>query len=155
MSVAAELNDALHPRLAGTTEGMTLQVLAQIRDSLAAQTRDVRALTEGVTDVRERVIRLEENNRRLNEGEVRVDKLEARVGVLLTDKDRRDGAVGMLATIKAWAPFLAMLFSAACAAWLYGRSLGIKPAPPVAPVRLEASGNPHNQHIEGTVGGRP
>lgn len=70
--------------------------------------------------------------------------LDTRVDALLRDKDRRDGAIGMLGTIKSWAPFLAMLFSAACAAWLYGRSLGITPAPPVAAARVEATVHPED-----------
>lgn len=148
----AGLEDALNPRMAGTTEGMTLQVLAQIRDSIAAQNRDVRALTEGVSDVRERVIRLEENNRRLDDVESRVNVLDARVDVLMKDKDRRDGALGMLGVLRVWGP---LLFSAIAAMWLLGRSFGVTPVPPAPPARLEATGNPNNQRIEGTVGGRP
>ncbi|MEG3086191.1 hypothetical protein [Sphingomonas sp. PB4P5] len=93
--------------------------------------RKIDANNEATTDVRERVIRLEERDKRLETVEASIVVLDARVDVLLKDKDRRDGAVGMLGTIKSWAPFLAMLFSAACAAWLYGRSLGITPAPPL------------------------
>lgn len=151
----ADLQDALSPRMAGSTEGMTLQVLAQIRDSLTAQSRDVRAVVESVSDVRERVIRLEERDKRLEHVETTLDEIESKIAVLMKDKDRRDGAFGMLGTIKSWAPFLAMIFSAACMVWLYGRSAGIVPAPPVAPVRFEATGNPNNQKTEGIIGGRP
>lgn len=84
-----------------------------------------------------------------------IKDLEDRVDALLRDKDRRDGGLSMLGKIKDWAPFLAMLFSAAAAAWLYGRSLGITPAPPLPATRLEASSNSENHHIEGTVGGKP
>ncbi len=146
------LEDALHPRMAGSTEGMTLQVLAQIRDSLTAQSRDVRTLTEGVTDVRERVIRLEENNRRLGEVETDLKVVKDRVDILWTDKDRRDGAIGLLGVARVWGP---LIFSAIAALWLLGRSFGITPAPPVQPVRLEAASNPHDHRIEGTVGGKP
>lgn len=84
-----------------------------------------------------------------------IDDLEGKVAALLRDKDRRDGAIGMLGTIKSWAPFLAALFSAACFAWLYGRSLGITPAPPAAPSRVEATIHPEERRIDGVVGGKP
>lgn len=126
------LEDALNLKLDGSTEGMTLQVLAQIRDNLSALSRDVRSNNEATADVRERVIRLEERDKRLEAVEIAQAHTDARVDVLMKDKDRRDGAIGMLATIKSWAPFLAMLFSAACVLWLYGRSAGIVPPPPVS-----------------------
>lgn len=146
------LEDALHPKMAGSTEGMTLQVLAQIRDSLTAMTRDIRANNEATADVRDRVIRLEENNRRLGEVEGDVKVLKDRVSTLWTDKDRRDGALGMLGILRVWGP---AIFSAIAALWLLGRSFGITPAPPMAPAKLEATGHPDNHRIEGVVGGRP
>jgi hypothetical protein len=141
--------------MAGSTEGMTLQVLAQIRDSLTAMSRDIRTNNEATSDVRERVIRLEERDKRMDQIEANVVLLDGRVDVLLKDKDRRDGAHGAFKMIKDWAPFLAMLFSAACVLWLYGRSAGIVPAPPTPVARLEATGNHDNTRIEGTVGGKP
>lgn len=132
------LEDALHTRMAGSTEGMTLQVLAQIRDSLTAVSRDIRANNEATSDVRERVIRLEERDKRLEHAEEAIDAINARVDVLMQDKDRRDGAYGMLGTIKAWLPFLGSLAAIAAAAWLYGRSVGIVPPPPTpAPIHIE------------------
>lgn len=80
-----------------------------------------------------------------------IDDLESKVSALLRDKDRRDGAIGMLGTIKSWAPFLAMLFSAAACAWLYGRSAGIVPAPAAAPARVEAVVQPEERRIEGVI----
>lgn len=155
----SDLQDALHTRIAGSTEGMTLQVLAQIRDSLSAQNRDMkafssdmRAVVESVSDVRERVIRLEERDRRLADVESDLKVLDAKVAALMKDKDQRDGAVGMLGLLRIWGP---VLFSALAALWLFGRSAGIVPAPPVDPVRVEATGNPRDQRIEGTVGGKP
>jgi len=131
------LEDALSTRMAGSTEGMTLQVLAQIRDSLSAMSRDIRSNNEATSDVRERVIRLEERDKRLDAVEQGLASVKAKVDVLETDRDRRDGAIGMLGTIKSWAPFLAMLFSAACVLWLYGRSAGIVPAPPVPAIERQ------------------
>lgn len=122
---------------------MTLQVLAQIRDSLTVLTRDVRAANEATSDVRERVIRLEERDKRLDQIEATVAVLDGRVDVLLKDKDRRDGALGMLGILRVWGP---LIFSAIAALWLVGRSVGITPAPPV---RIETIPNPNNEPRSG------
>jgi hypothetical protein len=140
-----DIEDALNPRLAGSTEGMTLQVLAQIRDSLSAMSRDIRTNNEATSDVRERVIRLEERDKRLETVETDLISVKDRLALLETDKSERDGARGAFAMIKDWAPFMAMVFSMAAAAWLYGRSLGITPAPPV-PVPTQIN---RDQHIDG------
>lgn len=152
MPGTSTIEDALNPRMAGSTEGMTLQVLAQIRDSLSAQNRDVRNVVESISDVRERVIRLEESNRRLEAVEATILLHDTRIDVLFKDKDRRDGALGMLGVLRVWGP---LVFSALCAFWLYGRSLGITPAPPVAPTRVEAVIHPQDRRIDGVVGGKP
>ena len=155
MTVASDMEDALHPRMAGSTEGMTLQVLAQIRDSLTALSRDVRSASEATAEVRDRVIRLEERDKRLTDVEADVKTLDARVDVLMKDKDRRDGANGLLGRVPGWLSFLIALGSAFSALWLAGRSLGIVPAPPVAPTRVEAVIQPDNRSITGRVGGKP
>lgn len=153
------IDDALNPRLAGTTEAMTLQVLAQIRDSMAAQNRDTRStvqavgdVREAVVDVRERVIRLEESNRRLEVVEASNKDHNSRLDVLEADKLRRDGALGLIGALRVWGP---VVFSALAALWLFGRSLGITPAPPVRPIPVEATLRPEDLKIEGTVGGKP
>jgi hypothetical protein len=138
--------------MAGSTEGMTLQVLAQIRDSLTAMTRDIRANNEATADVRERVIRLEESNRRLEAVEAASKDHNARLDVLEQEKQRRDGALGLMGALRVWGP---VVFSALAALWLFGRSLGITPAPPVGPTRVEAVIHPEERRIEGTVGGKP
>ena len=148
------MEDALNPRMAGSTEGMTLQVLAQIRDSLTALNRDMRHVNEGLTDIRERVIRLEERDRRLEAVEHCTTDLAARVNALEKDKDRRDGAIGLLGAIPKWVPIIGMIASVLAAAWLYGRSAGIVPAPPTASTRVEAPGE-HGERHEGAVGGKP
>jgi hypothetical protein len=102
--------------------------------------QSVRAMGETQTRMLERLARIEEH--RVHEA---VHALTARVDNLEGDRDRRDGALGMLGTIKSWAPFLAMLFSAACVLWLYGRSAGLVPAPPAEPTRREAA------HQEGAL----
>jgi hypothetical protein len=149
----SQIEDALHPRMAGSTEGMTLQVLAQIRDSLTALTRDVRSANEATSDVRERVIRLEENNRRLDDVEADLKAVDVKVGILMRDKDNRDGAGRFLSKVPTWLSFVIALCSALTAIYLAGRAAGIVPAPPTTPSRLEATGNPNDRRIEGTVGG--
>jgi hypothetical protein len=146
------MEDALNPRMAGSTEGMTLQVLAQIRDSLSAQNRDIRNTVEAISDVRERVIRLEESNRRLEIVEAAAKDHNTRIDALEADKLRRDGAIGMLGVLRIWGP---VVFSALAALWLYGRSLGITPVPPARPTHVEATIKPEDLTIEGTIGGKP
>lgn len=117
----------------------------------------IRQLASGMAEMQKTQVGMLERLAALeaNKFEDTIKLLDGRVDALLRDKDRRDGALGMLGTIKSWAPFLAMLFSAACALWLYGRSAGIVPAPPVAATRVEATIIPEQQKIEGIVGGKP
>jgi hypothetical protein len=149
------MEDALNPRMAGSTEGMTLQVLAQIRDSLSALSRDVRSAREDTAEVRDRVIRLEERDKRLTDVEANVKALDARVDVLLKEKDRRDGAVSFISKVPAWLSFLIALGSVFSALYLAGRAAGIVPAPPAAPARVEATIPPDDRTITGKVGGKP
>ena len=151
----SQLEDALNPRMAGSTEGMTLQVLAQIRDSLAAQGRDMRAVGESISDVRERVIRLEERDKRLADLEADVKATDAKVSVLMTEKANRDGANRFIRTVPNWLPFLIALGSVFSAIYLFGRQVGFVPAPPAAPAHIEATIQPEAGRIEGTVGGKP
>lgn len=58
-----------------------------------------------------------------------ISAVAARVDNLERDKDHRDGAVGVFDWVRVWGP---VLFSFAAAVWLFGRSLGIVPAPPTA-----------------------
>lgn len=156
MSNTSTLEDALSPRMAGSTEGMTLQVLAQIRDGQTSIIRDVRSTNESIVDVRERVIRLEENNRRLDDVEADQRRTDAKVTILMDDKNRRDGAKSAFGMMKDWSPFIAAVMATLAAAWLYGRSLNIVPAPPVAPARVEATIQRDDRRIEGIVGeGKP
>ena len=152
---ASDIEDALHPRMAGSTEGMTLQVLAQIRDSLTALTRDVRSANEATADVRERVIRLEENNRRLDDVEARQKVSDAKIDVLMRDKDSRDGAVGFLNKVPTWVSFVIALCSALTALYLAGRQVGVISSPPTTPARVEATIHPEERLIEGVVEGNP
>ncbi|MET1083773.1 MAG: hypothetical protein ABWY12_12110 [Burkholderiales bacterium] len=149
------IEDALHPRMAGSTEGMTLQVLAQIRDSLTALTRDVRSANEATSDVRERVIRLEERDKRLDDLEADMKAADLKIGILMRDKDNRDGANKFLSKVPNWLSFLVALGSVFSAVYLLGRQVGFVPAPPVQPARVEAVIHPEERRIEGIVGGKP
>jgi len=151
MPGSSDIQDALSPRMAGSTEGMTLQVLAQIRDSLTAQSRDFRSMSEGIADVRERVIRLEERDRRLDDLETDQKATDVKVGILMRDKDNRDGATSFLSKVPTWLSFVIALGSIFSAIYLLGRQVGFVPAPPA---RVEAVLHPEEHRIEGTVGGK-
>lgn len=155
MPGSLNLEDALNPRMAGSTEGMTLQVLAQIRDSLSAMSRDVRANTEATGDVRERVIRLEEQNKRMEDLEASHKATNVKVDILMRDKDNRDGATSFLSKVPTWLSFVIALGSIFSAIYLLGRQVGFVPAPPQAAARVEAVIHPEEHRIEGTVGGKP
>lgn len=90
---------------------LELQVLQQIRDSLASLNSDMR-------ETRERVIRLEERDQRVSSLEQTIAKLDTRVDVLLKDKDRRDGAVSMGQAVVKHLPSLSLgAILTALAAW--------------------------------------
>lgn len=114
----------------------------------------VRQMASGMSDLQKtqvdmlvRLARLEENKvgDELVAMKAATTALAIRVDALESDRDRREGAIGMLGTIKAWAPFLTFLFSAATVLWLYGRSAGLVPAPPTEPTRRDAA------HSEGAL----
>lgn len=117
----------------------------------------IRQLATQMADMQRTQVSMLERLATLEAGKVsaRIDEVEDKLEALMSDKYRRDGAIGALGAIKAWAPFLAMLFSAACALWLYGRSVGIVPAPPAAAAKVEATIQHDERRIEGVVGGKP
>ena len=106
-----EMEDALNPRIVGATEGMTLQVMAQIRDVMSQMNRDIRGMKESTDDVRDRVIRLEERNRRLDDVELSCKVLDGKVDMLLADKERREGVGSALGWLLKWGPTLFGLFT--------------------------------------------
>ncbi|MDY7525473.1 hypothetical protein [Sphingomonas sp. 10B4] len=141
------MEDALSPHLLGSTQGMTLQVLTQIRDSLSAMSRDIRANSEATSDVRERVIRLEERDRRFNDLEERVHATEIDITDLKGDKNRREGAHSLIGKFPNWLSVMMAIASIFSAVWLFGRSVGVVPPPPTPasitePRRIPGIGDP-------------
>lgn len=117
----------------------------------------IRQLTGSIQDMQKTQVSMLERLAVLEAGKMthRIDDIDIRIDALFKDKDRRDGALGMLGVIKSWAPFIGMILTAAIAFVVYGRMAGVVPPPPAAPARLEATGNTENHRIEGVVGGKP
>lgn len=132
-------------------------VIKGLADSVRQMATNMADLQKTQVDMLVRLARLEENKvgEELVAMKASTAALAIRIDALESDKDRRDGAIGALGAIRQWAPFLAMLFSAACALWLYGRSIGLVPAPPPAPAKVEATIDHSDRRIEGVVGGKP
>lgn len=130
------------------------KVIEGLAESIRQMTGQMVKMQEAQVDMLVRLARIEEN--KVGEVVAKLDeKVEGaclRLNALETDKDRRDGALGMLGILRVWGP---LVFSALAALWLYGRSAGVVPAPPVAPTRVEAVVHPEERRIEGIVGGKP
>lgn len=114
-------------------------------DVIKHLSESVRNLATGIADMQKTQVGMLERLAVLEAGKFAEDisGLELKVNALMRDKDQRDGAAGAFRLIKDWAPFLAMLFSAACALWLYGRSAGVVPAPPTQQQHREAQEVPN------------
>lgn len=132
-------------------------IIKGLAESVRQMATNMADLQKTQIDMLVRLARLEENKvgDELLTMKASTVALTLRIDALERDKDRRDGALGLLGAIKSWAPFLAMLFSAASVLWLYGRSAGLVPAPPVSPTRVEATIDHHDRRIEGVIGGKP
>lgn len=93
------------------------EVIKQLADS-------VREMNGTQTRILERLARIEEQ--RVHEIAV---KLSARIGILEEKENKREGAYNVFSWLRIWGP---VLFSFFAALWLFGRSLGVVPAPPTA-----------------------
>lgn len=71
--------------------GLDVQVLGQIRDSLAEILIEQRATREKINDTQMRVVKLEEHKNEFVRIQSDIETLYSRVGVLLNDKASRDG----------------------------------------------------------------
>lgn len=103
----------------------------------------VRQLAAGMADMQktqvgmlERLAKLEANRfgEALAKAEVKVDELDKRIDALFRDKDRRDGALGMLGGLRVWGPAIFSLFTLL---YLVGRSVGVIPSPPTTVTKIE------------------
>lgn len=108
-------------------------------DIIKGLSESIRDLARSMTDMQrtqvgmlERLATLEAN--KVGEAvlalKVDLDEADKSIKVLMRDKDRRDGATGVFGFFLKYGP---VIFSAFAAVWLFGRSLGVVPAPP-APV---------------------
>lgn len=84
---------------------LTVQILTQIRDNLALINKKQDAFGSDLHTVSERVVRLEERNERLGRAEVAIGALDAQVRLLIADKHKREGAIGLVEWIGKHWPF--------------------------------------------------
>ncbi len=102
------------------------EIIKGLAESIRQLTTSIQDMQRTQVGMLERLAILE-SNRHAEE----IHDIDAKVDVLMRDKDRRDGAYGMLGTIKAWAPFTAVILTAAIAFVIFGRMVGIVPPSPV------------------------
>jgi len=79
-----------------------------------------------------------------------VEAVKDRVDKLEQDKDRRDGAGSFVGLLFKYGP---TVFSLMTLLYLAGRSIGLVPAPPAPPTRIETSETPYARDTE--QGGKP
>jgi len=103
----------------------------------------VRQLAAGMADMQktqvgmlERLAKLEANKfgEALAKAETKVDEMDKRVDALFRDKDRRDGALGILGGLRVWGPAIFGLFTVM---YLLGRAMGIISSPPTTVTKIE------------------
>lgn len=125
-------------------------------DIIRGLSESVRQLAQGIADIQKTQVGILERLATLeaNKFANAIEGIKSDVKVLMIEKEQRAGARGAFGMIKEWSPFIGMIMGVLAAAWLYGRSAGIVPAPPVAPTRVEATIHPDDK-IEGVVGGKP
>lgn len=124
-----------------------IEGLSESIRQLATQMADLQRTQVGML---ERLATLEANKFAAS-----IESIKADVKALMIEKERREGARGAFTMVKDWSSFIAMVMATLAAAWLYGRSLNIVPAPPVAPTRVEATIDHQERRIDGVVGGKP
>ncbi len=86
-------------------EQLTIQILTQIRDHLALIERKQDSFGIEQHTQSERIVRLEERNERFSRLEASIAHETARVDALMRDKDKRDGAIGMVEWVSKHWPF--------------------------------------------------
>lgn len=148
--------DALRELWQGGSEGdlrFQFDVIKGLADSIRQMTGQMADMQKTQVDMLVRMARLEENKvgDALVKLEGSVAAQEVRIDALFRDKDRRDGAMGVIGAVKGWWPIIVTIASLVSALWLVGRSAGIVPAPPTPAivqreVHPEAKGSAGNVH---------
>lgn len=87
---------------------LTNQVLMQIRDSLDLIRRTQDKQGEDLHSISERTARLEERNTRLDRVEKEQERLDAQLALLIADKHKREGAIGLMEWVSKHWPFTAV-----------------------------------------------
>jgi len=125
------------------------EIIKGLSESIRQQSTSIERLAVGMADMQktqvgmlERLAKLEANRIAEVVAEVRLDvaAIEAKVVALLREKDQRQGAYAVFAWLRVWGPVIFSLFAAL---WLFGRSMGIVPAPPVPVPAQTARENPN------------
>jgi uncharacterized coiled-coil protein SlyX len=138
-------------RLASSAEADTrfqYEVIKGLSESIRQQSASTERLAAAMADMQktqvgmlERLAKLEANRVGEIVADIRLDMntLESKVAALLREKDQRQGAYAVFAWLRVWGPVIFSLFAAL---WLFGRSLGIVPAPPVPTPTQTTRDNP-------------
>jgi hypothetical protein len=114
------------------------KIIEGLSESIRQQSASTERLASGMADMQrtqvgmlERLAKLEANRVAEVVAEIRLDvaSLEGKVSALMTEKAQRQGAYAVFGWLRVWGPVIFSLFAAL---WLFGRSLGIVPAPPAA-----------------------
>lgn len=92
----------------------------QIRDSLDLIRRTQDKQGEDLHSISERTARLEERNTRLDRVEKEQERLDAQLVLLIADKHKRDGAVGLIEWVNKRWPFTLVAALAALVAYAKG-----------------------------------
>jgi len=117
---------------------MMLQVLGQMRDSLALIHKKQELVGETLSDMRDRVVMLEARDERIERVEKTAERLDAKVETLLTEKAKREGAGNVFVGIKGWLPVIiacaAAVASIAQFTYTTGRVAGVIGKAPDHPI---------------------
>ncbi len=84
---------------------LTVQILTQIRDSLDLIRRKQDTFGDELHGQSERIVRLEERNERFSRIETENARLAGQIEVLMADKNKREGAIGMIEWVSKHWPF--------------------------------------------------
>lgn len=101
---------------------LTVQILTQIRDNLALIGKKQDTFGTELHAVSERVVRLEERNERFTRLEAAIERAEGRLDVLMAEKLKREGAIGVVEWVSKHWPFTILSAAIlAMVAWANGK----------------------------------